>query len=122
MFKTLKKIRRKFFYSFVGLWIAFKEEKSFIAYFFIYAILIGVGIWLKLSSTQWAIVSMMMFLTIAVEIINTALEAAVDAISFQYNIKVKKIKDVAAAATLVMTTGLFTTVAIIYIPALIGVL
>ena len=122
MFKTIKKIRRKFFYSFAGLWTAFKEEKSFIAYFFIYAILIGLGIWLKLTGTEWAIIAMMMFLTIAVEIINTALEAAVDAISFQYNIKVKKIKDVAAAATLVMTTGLFTTVAIIYIPALIGVL
>lgn len=122
MFKTIKKIRRKFVYSFVGLWTSLKEEKSFLAYFFIYAVFIGLGIWLKLSSTEWAIMTIMMFLTIAIEIINTALEAAVDAISFQYNIKVKKIKDIAAAATLVMTTGLFVTFAIIYIPALLEVI
>ncbi len=122
MLRTLKNIRRKFFYSFVGFWIALKEEKSILAYLFIYAIFIGLGIWLKLTPTQWAVVVITMFITVAIEVINTALEAAVDAISFQYNIKVKKIKDIAAGATLVMTTGLFVTLGIIYIPALMGVI
>ncbi len=122
MLRTLKKIRRKFFYSFVGFWIALKEEKSILAYLFFFAIFIGLGVWVKLSMVEWAVMVITMFVTIAIEVINTALEAAVDAISFQYNIKVKKIKDVAAGATLVMTTGMIATLLIIFIPAIMGVI
>ncbi|WKX02787.1 diacylglycerol kinase [Candidatus Mycoplasma mahonii] len=122
MFKVLKKIKKKFFYSFVGLWITAKEEKSMLVYLFIYSIFIGLGIWLKLNITEWAIVIMVMFIVLTVEILNTAVEATVDSVSFQYNVKVKKIKDIASGATLVITTGMFVTFCIIYIPKLMEAL
>lgn len=111
-----KKVKQKWLYSLVGLWIAFKEEKSLWAYLLLVPVLIGLGVWLKLSYEKWAIVSIAVFLVFTIEIINTALEAAVDTISFQYNVKVKKIKDIAAGATLIITLGALAAILLIYVP------
>ena len=122
MRKLLKQLVRKWNYSFVGLWTAFKEEKSLWAYLLIAPMIIGLGIWLDLSAVKWAIVSLTAFLVISIEVLNTALEASVDAISFQYNIKVKKIKDIASGATLVITTGAIVTILAIFIPEIMEVI
>ena len=81
-------------------------------------VIIGLGIWLDLSAVKWSILIITIFLVIAIEIINTAVEAAVDIISFQYNVKVKKIKDIASAATLVMTIGSAISILIILISSI----
>lgn len=122
MFKFFKRIQQKWLYSIVGLWTAVKEEKSLWGYLVIAPIIVGLGVWLKFSFTEWAIVVITMFLVFTVEIINTALEAAVDTISFQYNVKVKKIKDIASGATLVITLGAVAVLLIIFIPHLKEVL
>lgn len=116
MFKFWKRLQQKWLYSIVGLWTAVKEEKSLWAYLFIMPIIVGFGVWLNLSFTEWAIVIITSFLVFTIEIINTALEAAVDTISFQYNVKVKKIKDIASGATLVITLGAIAVLLIIFIP------
>lgn len=120
MRNILKKIQRKWLYSVVGLWTALKEEKSLWAYLILVPVILGVGIWVDLKPIEWSMLVLTFFAIIAVEIINTALEAAVDTISFQYNVRVKKIKDIAAGATLVMTTGGFIVLLIIFIPAIQG--
>ena len=122
MRNIFKMLIRKWNYSFVGLWTAFKEEKSLWAYLLLLPLVIGLGVWLDISTTKWAIALLTLFMVITVEVINTALEATVDAISFQYNIKVKKIKDVASGATLVMTTGMVVSLLVIFIPEIMGVL
>ena len=114
--KIVRNIKQKWLYSVVGLWISFKEEKSLIALLGIFFVCVGLGIWLKLSSLEWSIVILTTGLSIIIEIINTSLEAAVDAISFQYNIKVKKIKDIASSATLVMMMTYVSVILIIFIP------
>lgn len=118
MFKFFKRLQQKWLYSIVGLWTAIKEEKSLWAYLVIAPVIIGLGVWLKLSFSEWAIVIITSFLVFTIEIINTALEAAVDTISFQYNVKVKKIKDIASGATLVITLGAIAALLIIFIPHL----
>lgn len=119
MFNFFKKLRKKFIYSMIGLWIAFKEEKSLWAFLIIFPILIIFGFLLKISNIEWAIVMMIMFFSIAVEIMNTALEATIDTISFQYNVKVKKIKDIAAAATLIVSLGSVFSIMLIYLPKIL---
>lgn len=122
MRKFIKRVQQKWLYSIVGLWTALKEEKSLWAYLFVVpAVIIG-GILLKINLTEWAILILAFFTMFAVEIINTTLEATVDTISFQYNVKVKKIKDIASGATLVITTGSLIVMLIIFIPALQGVI
>ena len=118
MGKFFKSALRKTYYSITGFWISLKEEKSLWIYMMLTPVLIGLGIWADLSTTEWAIVLLSLFATYAIEVINTALEAAVDTISFQYNVKVKKIKDIAAGATLIMSIGLIIVLLIIYVPAI----
>lgn len=122
MRKFIKRVQQKWLYSVVGLWTALKEEKSLWAYLFVVPAVITGGILLKINLTEWAILILAFFTMFAVEIINTTLEATVDTISFQYNVKVKKIKDIASGATLVITTGAFIVMLIIFIPALQGVI
>ena len=118
MINFLKSIQRKWLYSIIGLWTVLKEEKSILVYIAIMPVIIGLGIWLDLSSVKWSLLIVTIFLVITIEIINTALEAAVDIISFQYNVKVKKIKDIASAATLVMTIGSAISILIILISSI----
>ena len=122
MSKLFKSAFRKTFYSLRGFWISLKEEKSLWIYILLIPILIGLGLWVKLSSFEWATVLLAFFATYSIEVINTALEAAVDTISFQYNVKVKKIKDIAAGATLVMSIGFIIVLLVIYIPAIMEVI
>lgn len=122
MKKSLRKLQQKWGYAVIGLITAFKEEKSLLAYIVLFAGLVGLGVYANLTLIQWTILSLIMFLDICIEIVNTALEAAVDTISFQYNVKVKKIKDIASAATLVMTVGSIVGITLIFISAFLGVL
>lgn len=122
MGKLFKAALRKAFYSIRGFWISLKEEKSLWTYILLAPVLIGLGIWVKLSTFEWSVVLLSFFATYAIEVINTALEAAVDTISFQYNVKVKKIKDISAGATLVMSIGFIIILLIIYVPAIMEVI
>lgn len=112
-------IKQKWLYSLVGLWISFKEEKSMLTLVVISLILIGIGYAVKLNAIEWAVTILSLFLSLIVEVINTAIEATVDTISFQYNVKVKKIKDIASAATLLMTLASASVICIIYINKII---
>ena len=122
MRKFIKRVQQKWLYSVVGLWTALKEEKSLWAYLFIVPAVITGGILLKINLTEWAIMVITFFTIFAIEIINTTLEATVDTISFQYNVKVKKIKDIASGATLVITTGAVIVLLLIFVPAIQGVI
>lgn len=114
-----KRVWKKWSYSVVGLWITLKEEKSIWAFLGTIPVLIGLGVWFNFKFIEWSVVSFVIFTVLSVEVINTALEAAVDTISFQYNVKVKKIKDIASGATLVITVGASIALLLIYIPALL---
>lgn len=115
-----QKIKQKWGYSVIGLYTAFKEEKSLWAYLALTIGLIILGVFAKLNATQWALLIFIILTVICVEIINTALEAAVDTISFQYNVKVKKIKDIASGATLVITIAALIGIVLIFVSAFLG--
>ncbi len=120
MKKWIRRVRQKIFYSMIGLWVTIKEEKSLWAHFVISAIVVGLGFYVKLDSSKWAIMITALSLIMGFEVSNTAMEALVDMVSFQYNLKVKKIKDIAAGATLIVTLGAIIVGLIIFIPAIQG--
>ena len=116
MNKFFKSVQRKWLYSFVGFWTVIREEKSIWVYLIALPIFIGLGVWVKLNYVEWSLLVLLSFLVICVEVINTAIEATVDTISFQYNVKVKKIKDIAAGATLVISLGAIIVLLLIFVP------
>jgi diacylglycerol kinase len=58
-------------------------------------------------------------IVIAFEVLNTAMEALVDMIAFEYNLKVKKIKDIAAGATLVVSLFAIVVGLLVFVPVII---
>lgn len=57
-----------------------------------------VGIWLRISPVEWAILSLVTGMVLALEAVNTAIEAVVDLVSPDYHLQAKIAKDAAAGA------------------------
>jgi undecaprenol kinase len=78
-----------------------------------------VGLWLSLSATEWAIVSLAMGGVLTAEITNTVVESLVDLISPEHHPLAKAAKDVAAGAVLVIAIFATLTGLLIYAPKLL---
>ncbi len=63
------------------------------------------GWWFGLSPVEWAILALTIFLVLALEAVNTAIEATVDLLSPGYHPLAKHAKDAAAGAVLLMALG-----------------
>jgi diacylglycerol kinase len=63
---------------------------------------IGLGLFLNITAVEWAIVFVLIGLVLALEILNTAVEAVVDLTTDQYHELAKVAKDAAAGAVLLM--------------------
>lgn len=116
MIKWFKRVGRKFSNAFKGLWVIISEEKSLWVHFFATFIVIIAGIIFKLDAIEWALIVFAVGIVIGFEIMNTAIEYLVDIFSFEYNIKAKKIKDVAAMATLFVTIIAIVIGLLIFVP------
>ncbi|WP_338970707.1 diacylglycerol kinase family protein [Spiroplasma endosymbiont of Labia minor] len=99
--KGISKTKNKFLNASRGIYIAFKEESSLIVYLIAIILVIALGIWLVLSYDQWALLLLTIGVVIGFEFVNTSIENFVDLLSFEYNIKAKKIKDIGAAASII---------------------
>ncbi|MGL4948398.1 MAG: diacylglycerol kinase family protein [Mycoplasma sp.] len=113
---------RKFLYAFKGIFSAVKEEKSMIVHMIVATATIALSVGLKISWSGWIGVIISIGLVIAVELINTAIENLVDLVSFEYNINAQKIKDTAAAATLVTSVCAVVVALIIFIPRIMEII
>lgn len=86
-----------------GVVIAIKEEKNLKIHLGAAWLAIILAIYLQISKIEWLILFITIFLVIFAEVINTAIESVSDAISNEYNILIKKAKDVAAGGVLIVT-------------------
>jgi diacylglycerol kinase len=96
---------RSFRYAFDGVRYVLRTQHNA----WIHAIITGgvmlLALWLRLPSSDWALLVTMIVLVWTAEFINTALETAVDLIQPQQHPKAKIAKDVAAAAVLLGAAG-----------------
>lgn len=122
MKRWFKHVYKKFKNAFNGLFIMIKEERSLWVHFFVAFLVIVFGFILKLSYVEWGLIVFAIGLVIGFEIINTAIEYLVDIVSFEYNVKVKKVKDVSAMATLFVTIIAIIIGGLVFIPAIIDFL
>ncbi len=99
----MRKINRiqSFQYAFAGLWHTLKTQRNAQIHLAIGLVIVVVGLWLKLSVTQWAIIALTMGFVVATEMLNTVAESAMDYATTDFDPHVKIVKDVAAGAVLV---------------------
>ena len=115
----MNKFIRGFGFAFKGIFHACKTQLNFRVHLFCAAIAILLGWYLKLSTAEWLWIILSISMVLLTELINTAIELLVDLVSPGYNEKAGHIKDMCAAAVLVMAVTSLVIGVIIFLPKLI---
>lgn len=119
---SIRQRLKSFKYAFEGFKTLLKEEHNSRIHFIISFIVILLGFLLNLSSTEWLVILLLIALVISLEIINSAIENICDYVSPEWNSKIKKVKDLMAAAVLFSSMIAVICGAIIFIPRLCNLL
>ncbi|MBE6038173.1 MAG: diacylglycerol kinase family protein [Anaerofustis stercorihominis] len=99
----MKRLIRSFSHASDGIKTAFSTQANFRIHTFMAVVVIAAGVVFRLDVTEWAIIIVCIGSVIGAECINTAIEAAVDLYTSEYNEKAKIAKDCAAAGVLVVS-------------------
>jgi len=92
---------RSFGYAFEGIYYALRTQRNMRVHLGIGVVAAVLGIWLGISGVEWAVLLVMMALVLALEMVNTVVEALVDLVTDRFHPLAKVAKDVAAGAVLV---------------------
>lgn len=101
MLRFLKSRGRSFRYAFEGWWYVIRSQQNAWIHTLVSIIVVLLGIWLGLSTHDWAVIVLAIALVWSAEFFNTALEVIVDLASPDHNHLAKISKDVGAAAVLI---------------------
>ncbi|WP_223246785.1 diacylglycerol kinase [Sulfuriferula thiophila] len=96
-----KRVLNAFFYSIDGMKAALRHEDAFRQEMLLAVILIPLAIFLEPGALGRALMIGSVLLVLIVELLNSAVEAAVDRISFEHHHLIKRAKDMGSAAVLV---------------------
>lgn len=117
-----KKIINSFKYAIEGLVSSFKTERNMRIHIMAMIIVIALGIFMKLNKIEWCIITIAIVMVISAELFNTAIENVVDMVSPQKNPQAKLVKDIAAAAVLVLAIGAAVIGIIIFGPKIVTII
>ena len=106
-------------FALTGIFTAFKEEKNMRSHVLSALTAIIAGLIFRISATEWLFLLLSIFLVIAFEIMNSAVENVVDLASdYHFSMRAKNAKDMAAGAVLVVSGFAVITGLIIFMPKL----
>lgn len=97
----LRRLLNAFGYSLAGFRAAYKHEDAFRQEVLLAALLIPLALWLPVTGIGKALMIGSVLLVMMVELLNSAIEAAVDRISLDRHDLAKRAKDIGSAAVLV---------------------
>ena len=107
-----------FSFAFQGLQTAYKEEKSFRIELFIALLVVILSVILRISSLEWILVIIAMAMVLSLELLNSRIEKMMDILHPEIHDRVKIIKDISAAAVLIVSMMALVIGLIIFIPYL----
>jgi diacylglycerol kinase (ATP) len=105
----LRRIWNAFSYSLCGLHAAFRNEDAFRQECLLAALLIPLALVLPAAGTARALMIGSVLLVLLVELLNSAIEAAVDRISLDRHRLSKRAKDIGSAAVLIALINVLCT-------------
>ncbi|AGL00857.1 diacylglycerol kinase family protein [Desulfoscipio gibsoniae] len=91
---------RSFRWAIHGIGYACRTQLNMKIHLLAAALVMAVGLLLQMPPIELAVLSITIFMVLAAEMFNTALEAAVDLVTPEFNLLAKIAKDVAAGAVL----------------------
>ena len=113
---SFKKMVLSFKYAIRGLKIIILRQQSFRLQLIAAAIIIFLMFYLPLSSTKRAILFLIIFLVLSLEIINSVFEKTIDILKPEFNHDIGTIKDMAAGAVLLAAIGSIIIGILIFLP------
>lgn len=116
---SLTKRLKSFVYAFNGLKILIKEEHNTRIHLFLALVVVFMGIILQINYYEWIAIIFAIGLVFALETLNTAIESMADFVCNEENEKIKKIKDLSAAAVLITAITSILIGIMIFLPKII---
>ncbi len=116
---TRKGLADSFRNAFSGISVLVISEKNARIHILIMILVVIAGLVLRISPAHWITIALASGLVMASECFNTAVEYLSDSITSEYDLKIKRAKDVAAAGVLISAIVAVIIGLIIFIPAII---
>lgn len=110
------RVIKSFGWAFTGLKDCILHEKNFRIQYVLAFLVVIAGFFLDLSSTEWMIILLCFAVVLSFEIINSAIEKLCDLVSPDFNLTIKKVKDMSASAVLLSAIITFIIGCIIFLP------
>lgn len=107
-----------FNYAIDGLIYVLRTQRNMRVHFIVAATVLGVSLMIRISSTQFMLLVMVIGMVLISELVNTAIESAVDITTSAYDPLAKVAKDVAAAAVMVSAFAAVVVGYLIFYPRL----
>lgn len=117
---SFKRFLNSIKYSVDGLVNAYQNEQSLWLHAMCTIIIVILGFALQISFIQWAIIVIALVIVLAVELLNTAIEATVDLVTKEIHPLAKIAKDCGSAAAFVSSIMVFIICCFIFIPKIIA--
>ncbi|MCB0503508.1 MAG: diacylglycerol kinase family protein [Bacteroidetes bacterium] len=103
-----------------GLIILFSEEINARIHLLLGLIAVFLGVLCHINSTEWLLISFSIGWVIFAETVNTAIENLADIVCPDYNYKIGRVKDLAAAAVLIAAITAALVGGFVFIPHLLN--
>lgn len=116
---TLRKRLRSFRYAFNGIRLLIRHEHNAWIHCLAAVCAVTAGWLTGLSAAEWIAIAFAIGLVLAAEAVNSAIEALADVVSPDYNEGIKRTKDLAAGAVLLLAMTAAVVGLIIFIPRLL---
>ncbi|UKJ05816.1 diacylglycerol kinase family protein [Solitalea lacus] len=116
LFRTLS---TSFSYAINGIMQCFSSELNFKIHLIVTLLVCLAGLMLKINSIEWCIIMLSIGFTLAMELINTAIEKLADTINPEFDSRIGIVKDIAAGAVLITAISAVIVGLIIFLPKII---
>lgn len=115
---TLRKRLKSFRFAFNGIRLLITREHNAWIHCFAAVCVITAGYIVGLTSTEWIAITITIGVVLAAEAVNSSIEALADLVSPGYNEAIKRTKDLAAGAVLILAIAAAIVGLIIFTPKL----
>lgn len=116
---SLRKRAKSFHYAFSGILLLIRQEHNARIHCLATTCVIIAGFWFTISPTEWIAVFLSIGGVLATEAINSSIETLCDLVSPEYHEAIKKTKDLAAGAVLLIAIAAAATGTVIFLPKII---
>jgi diacylglycerol kinase len=115
----IKTVLNSFKHAFRGIALAF-QERNFKIHLIMFVLVVIAGIYFSIEDYEWIAILVISALVLSLEVMNSALERLCDLYSTEQDNRIKRIKDLAAGAVLLVAVFAIVIGLMIFLPDLLS--